>query len=207
MYKIGCFLKSQEKRSPSELDKLLFRLWCAWEDAFPGKSFNKYHGLFCAVRRYVHEYEMSGRVSEESNEAFNATLEEIKKVLRSMVSHRQRINKIDERSQGNIKGGVLEKRLMIEEAKKGTKRGPYKKRVKSAGNEEVLSEIRSCREIDGERVVVLGSGNLLYEEWVDIFDWFLGGVAPEDWLVRFRNTAPSDFGEIDNVVEMSSNLL
>ena len=33
------------------------------------------------------------------------------------------------------------------------------------------------------------------------------GLVGLHWLVCFRNTAPSDFGEIDNVVEMSSNLV
>ena len=49
IYYVGCFLKSQRKQSPSFCDKLLVRLWRCWEDAFPGKKFNKYHGLFCTV--------------------------------------------------------------------------------------------------------------------------------------------------------------
>ena len=97
--------------------------------------------------------------------------------------------------------------MAINEEIKGKKRGPYKKRMIRMADEELLSEMRSCRELDGERVVVLGSGNLLYEEWIDIFDWFSGGTAPKDWLFCFSKTAPGDFSEIDNVVEMSSNLL
>jgi len=49
LYDVGCFLKSQKKRSPQDCDQKLFMLWCTWEDAFPGKSFNKYHGLFCTI--------------------------------------------------------------------------------------------------------------------------------------------------------------
>ena len=43
----------------------LLRLYLRWEDAFPGKNFNKFHGMFCTIRRYVHEFKMTGRVSEE----------------------------------------------------------------------------------------------------------------------------------------------
>ena len=49
IFDIGCFLKSQRKRSPTLFDEKLLRLWCRWEDAFPGKSFNKFHGIFCTI--------------------------------------------------------------------------------------------------------------------------------------------------------------
>ena len=65
LFDIGCFLKSQRKRSPDILDMKLLRLYCRWDDAFPGKKFNKFHGMFCTIRRYVHEFKMTGRVSEE----------------------------------------------------------------------------------------------------------------------------------------------
>ena len=97
VYHVGCFLKSQKKRDPEVCDELLFRLWCSWEDAFPGISFNKYHGLFCAVRRYAHKFLMTGRISEESGEAYNATQEEVKRILRGVVSHKKRVDKMTER--------------------------------------------------------------------------------------------------------------
>ena len=71
-FDVGCFLKSQKKRSPTACDKKLFLLWCEWSCAFPGMKFNKYHGMFCAIRRFVHKYEMVGRISDESNEAFDS---------------------------------------------------------------------------------------------------------------------------------------
>jgi hypothetical protein len=33
---VGCFLKSQKKRSPDICDYKLFRLWIGWQCAFPG---------------------------------------------------------------------------------------------------------------------------------------------------------------------------
>ena len=93
-------------------DKRL-RLWCQWEDAFPGRSFIKFHGIFCTIREFVHRYHMAGRISEESNETYNGTLAETKKVLRSMPCMTKRVEKITERSQANLKGEVLHHRLNI----------------------------------------------------------------------------------------------
>ena len=67
LYDIGCFLKSQRKRSPEACDDKLLRLWCRWEDAFPGKSFNKFHVISCTIRESVHKYHMVGRILGESN--------------------------------------------------------------------------------------------------------------------------------------------
>ena len=173
-FDVGCFLKSQQKCSPSLCDKLLLRLWRCWEDAFPGKSFNKYHGLFCAIRRFVHNFEMAGRVSEESNEAYNATLQILKSVLMRMPSNNQCVQKITEQAQGNLKGDVMESRLAINEKKKGKKRGPYKPRARLSDERELLSGQESIREVRGERYMVLGSGNLLNEEWKDIYEWYAG---------------------------------
>ena len=64
-------LKSQKKRDPAVRDDKLYVLWKAWQKAFPGKLFNKFHGMFCTIRHFIHKYHMAGRISEESNEAFN----------------------------------------------------------------------------------------------------------------------------------------
>ncbi len=69
LYDMECFVKSQRKRCPVVFDDKLLQIWCWWEDAFPGKSFNKYHGMFCTLRNYVRLFHMAGQVSEESNKA------------------------------------------------------------------------------------------------------------------------------------------
>lgn len=154
---VGTFLKSQRKRSPEFLDRKLLRLWCRWEDAFPGKGFNKFHGLFCTVRNFVHRYHMAGIVSEESNEAYNGTLATIKRPLCTMSSHTKRINKINERAQGNLKQKVMEQRLVIESAtKKRKKRG---------------TRVARAREHDG-RAVEIGSDKLKVVDG-DTYDWEL----------------------------------
>ena len=136
IFDIGCFLKSQRKRSPTVLDEKLLRLWCRWEDAFPGKGFNKFHGMFCTIRRFVHHYHMAGLILEESNEAYNGTLADTKETLSSMPSHKQRINKITERSQGNLKGEVMSSRLIIARKTKGKRRG-----LKNPKHEDKMIEL------------------------------------------------------------------
>jgi len=79
IYDVGCVLKSQKKRLPTECNNKLFVLWCQWNRAFPGMKSNKYHGMLCAIRRFVHKYEMVGKISEESNNAFNTAIAEVKK--------------------------------------------------------------------------------------------------------------------------------
>jgi len=175
LFDIGKFLKSQQKRSPQVLDMKLLRLWCRWEDAFPGKGFNKFHGMFCAVRRFVHTYEMAGRVSEESGEAYNGTQADLKGMLSSMPCDERRIEKITERAQGNLKGEVLKCRVMIDNKSKGKRRGPYRKKARVTGDRSILSRETKTMEVDGESYMVLGSGNLLPTDWFDIFEWFQGG--------------------------------
>ena len=108
IFDVGSFVKSQRKRSPIVCDIKLFKLWCRWEHAFAGKNFNKFHGLFCTIRQFVHTYHMAGRVSEESGEAYNGTLKFIKGNLGSMPNKNKRITTTMAKEQGNIKGSILE---------------------------------------------------------------------------------------------------
>lgn len=94
IFDLGCFLKSQKKQSHKLLDEKLLRLWCHWEGAFPGKSFNKFHGIFCTVRIYVHRYHMAGRVSEESGKAYNGMVKDTKGIVACMPCDSRRIEKI-----------------------------------------------------------------------------------------------------------------
>ena len=170
LFDISKILKSQQKISPSVFDKKLLRLWCRWEDAFPGRGFNKYHGIFCTLRRYVHFYHMTGRTSEESNEAYNGTSSDIKAVVCCMPVHQQRIDVIAKRTQGNLKREVLACRLTISKNGKGKKRGPYKARMIHRNDRALMSCDNSSREVEEEKYVVLNSGNLLLEKWMDVYE-------------------------------------
>ena len=106
----------------------------------------------------------------------------LKAVLMRMPSSAKRVQKITERAQGNLKGDVMESKLAIIKKSTGSKRGPYKPRSRMSDEREVLSDEGVVREFKGERYCVLGSGNLLKEEWKDIFYWYAGGKAPDDWI-------------------------
>ena len=80
------------------------------------------------MREYVHVFHMTGRVSEEGGEAFNGVQKHTKSSLGCMPSNSRRINKIAERSQGNLKGDVMRSRLQINDTTTREKRGTYKAR-------------------------------------------------------------------------------
>lgn len=150
---------------------------------------------------------MAGLISEESNEAYNGTLADTKDTLSSMPSHRQRINKITERSQGNLKGEVMSSRLIIERKTKGKRRGPQKSKARGQDDRTVLAGTKGLKIVGGENHVVLDSGHLMPVMWIDIYEWYTGGKAPKDWLDRLNRTAPSSFTDIDRVVEENSKLV
>ena len=77
-------------------------------------KFNKFHGLFCTIREFVHEYHMTGRVSEECPESYNATLAECKRLLNRMPVKNKRVQTTTSQTQANLKGVVLEPRLAIQ---------------------------------------------------------------------------------------------
>ena len=79
-------------------------------------KFNKYHGLlFFAIREFGHTYHMTGRVSEESPEAYNGRLAETKRPLRGMPATDDRAQLITAQGQANLKGVILDERLIIQE--------------------------------------------------------------------------------------------
>ena len=69
---------------------------------------------------------MTGRVSKERLESFNAVLAEVKRVLWELSTMRGQIKKINEKIQGNLKEEVSKDRMMIKEKYTGEKRGKYK---------------------------------------------------------------------------------
>ena len=172
-------MKSQRKRDPAECDDKLYVLWKAWQKAFPGKSFNKFHGMFCTIRHFIHKYHMAGRVSEESNEAFSGTLAKVKRLLACMPATVGRIELVNARTQGNLKGEILEPKLIIRSAIVGKQRGPYKSRLESANSGKLVSSVVRSVEFNQKRYFELTNGNLILETWTDIYEWYAGGVAPK----------------------------
>ena len=201
IYQVGCFLKSQKKRSPMICDNKLFRLWMSWQCAFPGMKFNKFHGMFCCIRRYVHTYEMTGRISEESNEAFNGTLADIKTRLRCMPTTSARVAVTNARTQNNLKGEILHDRMKLQDAITGKKRGSLKARARNVDDIALSSVDSEYIMFKGVNYLKLKSGNLLPKIWEDLYQWFGSAIAPKDWRDRLANTAPTAFSNEDEARE------
>ena len=170
-------------------------------------KFNKFHGLFCTVREFVHEYHMTGRVSEESPEAYNATLAETKTLLNRMPIKNIRVQTTTARTQSNLKGAVLEPRLAIQKKIKGKKRGPQRPRVRTLDKSRVALGDGGNMVFRGECYFNLPSGNLLAQDWQDIYEWFAGGVAPKQWREALKRTVPETISGANRAKEVFTQLV
>ena len=192
-FDVSTFLKSQKKACPVKCDDLFFALKLAWEAAFPKKGFNKYHALFFEIRRFIHEYHMAGRASEESNEAFNGRLTKAKDFLKRMPSTIQRIELTNARVQSNLNGEILNDKLAIEKKTTGKKRGPQKKRARTSNSVQIISAELEEIQFKGETYMKLTDGNLMPKKFIGYFEYYSAGKAPQPWLDALAKTAPLDF--------------
>ena len=125
---------------------------------------------------------MAGRVSEESNESFNALLAEIKRVLRSMPTTMGRQNKINERLQCNLKEDVSREMDKVLTERTGKKRGKYVARKRVDDNVKVVLSLVDGDdgiEYNGEMMFKLSDGSLLPEKYRDVYEWFAGRIPPK----------------------------
>ena len=126
-------MKSQKRRSPTKCDDKLIVLWSKWEEAFPGKSFSKYHGLFCTIRKFIRKYKIAGRISKESNEVFNSTIAAI-----NTTTH---IEVPNARTQSNLNGEIVQHEVELKKAITGKKRGSQKARFRTVDNMKLASMV------------------------------------------------------------------
>ena len=190
LYKVSCFFKSQERRCPKECDDLLYELWWAWYYAFPGMEFNKFHGLFCGMRNFVHKFESAGRFSEEACESYMAVMEKLKNMLRGMPQNEKRCQLISARSQGNLKQSTYAPKMKILEKCSGKKRGKYAPRTRKDDNVKVVSSVLEVEVYEGERYVKLTNGTFIPEKWLDVYEWYVGRKAPKEWVERMGRSVP-----------------
>ena len=190
MFDVGCFLKSQRKRLPRKFDDKLFVLWCQWEDAFPGKSINNFHGMFCTIRNFVWNYQMADQVSKESCKPFNCTLASTKSMLKCIPTINQRVAKVNERTQANLKGEVLKEKVFLKKASERKKRRPQKSRSRANDKRSVVCSQYVTVQFKGETYYKLPGRKLLLGEWIDIYLWFAGGIDPKEWSNKLARTVP-----------------
>ena len=124
--------------------------------------FNKFHGMFCTNRHFIHKYHMAGWVSEESNEAFNDALEKSERLLACMPATVGQLELVNRRTQGT--------KLTIRSVTEGHKRGPYKSRPASADSGKLVSSVVRSVEFKQKHYFELTDGNLILETWKDIYE-------------------------------------
>ena len=67
---------------------------------------------------------MTGRISEESNEAFNGTLARVKERLRCMPTTITTIEVTNARTQSNLKEDILDHKVALQVGISGKAKGP-----------------------------------------------------------------------------------
>jgi len=142
---------------------------------------------------------MTGRISEESNEAFNGTLADIKTRLRCMSTTSARVEVTNARTQNNLKEEILHDKVKLQDAIAitGKKRGRLKARSRNIDDIALSSVDSEYVMFKGVIYLKLKSGNLLPKIWEDLYQWFGSAIAPKDWRDRLANTAPATFSNGD----------
>ena len=140
---------------------------------------------------------MAGRISEESNEAFNGTLATVKSKLKSMPTTVTRVEVTNARTQSNLKGEIFDLKVALQEGTAGKKRGQQKPRATRVEDMMLSSMCSEYVEFKGEIFVKLVSGNLLPKVWEDLYHWFGSVIVPKKWIHDLAKTAPSSFSNVD----------
>ena len=179
-------------------------MWCAWQNAYPGQKFNKFHNAFCVTRDFVHKYEMAGIVSEEGSEAFNAALENIKNRLSGMPETTRKAELMCARTQGNTKCEVLNSKRKVIEDRTGKERGTYRVRAAVETGGKVVSSVVEEVEYRGERYFRIHDGMLVPLDWRDVYDWVVGKIAPREWREMMARSAPDSMNELGRMKERFS---
>ena len=86
---------------------------------------------------------------EESNEASNGTLAFTKTNLRSMQSTHNRVQVTTAWTQGNLKGGILNQKLIIQRRLDKGKRGPQRAKEKVIDKRSIITGEREVVQFDG----------------------------------------------------------
>ena len=204
LYTVSCFFKSQERICQMECDDILYELWWAWKNAFPEMKFNKFHGMFCGMRNFVHRYKSAGRFLEESCESYMTVLDNMKRIMRGVLQTEIRVNLIAARGRGDLKAGIYDPKMKILNKRTGAPRRPYKPRMRRDNNTKVVTPVVDVVVYEGENYVKLTNGTLIPEPWLVIYEWFAGKKAPQEWVDRMARSAPETRSDIEAAWERYS---
>ena len=114
--------------------------------------------MLYTICRFIHKYEMVGRILEESNKVINAIIAEIAKRLRSIPTTTTRIKVTNAQTQSNINREILEHNIELKEAITGKKKGHQKTRSKVVA---ILSMVKEYVVLKEGKYLKLSSENLI----------------------------------------------
>ena len=97
------------------------------------------------------------------------------------------------RTQSNLKGGILEYRVKLQDAIAGKKIAQIKARARATGNITLTSVDNEYIEVKGGLYLKLASGNLLPKVWEDLYQWLGCAIGPKERIYSLAKTAPSTF--------------
>ena len=98
----------------------------------------------------MYEFHTTGRISEDSNKAYNGTLAATKSLLIQISITNTSVQTITRRANGNLKGIILDKKLASRKKIHGKRRISYNTRVTGLnGRYGVLGEVR-CVQFKGK---------------------------------------------------------
>ena len=90
---------------------------------------------------------------------------------------------------------------------KGKKRGPQRPRVRVIDETPVALGDGGTVVFKGKYYFKLPSGNLLLQDWQDIYEWFAGGVAPKHWREAMMRTVPETISAANRAKEVFTQLV
>ena len=109
----------------------------------------------------------------------------------------QRVELTNARTQGNLRGEILDEKLAILKSIQGSNRGPQKSQPARINNGRITSSVDGYVEFKGIRYFKLTNGMLLPEIWRDIYEWYASRVAPRSWEDALAKTALLTMSGID----------
>jgi len=146
------------------------------------------------------------RISEESNEAFNAMLVDIKTRLQCMPTTSTHVEVTNARTLNNLKGDILDHKVKLQDVITGKKRGQLKPRARNADNIALSSVDSEYITLKGDLYLKLASENLLPKIWEDLYQWFGSAIAPKELRDSLSSTAPSTFSNVGVAKESLTQL-
>ena len=106
-------------------------------------------------------------------------------------------------TQVNIKGDILEEKLVIQNSVQSKNRGTQKARVRGIDKRSIMRSDYESVKFKRDTHFKLASGNLISGAWIDMYQWCAGGTARKQWNETLARTATNLFSGVDKATELA----